>query len=79
MVERPEDYPYSSYRAYIYKNKKDIVYRDLILGMMSKTRKDSIDRYKNFVGGAIEVDLETPIKNVYGGMILGGATFIKEA
>jgi len=79
MVERPEDYPYSSYRAYIYKNKKDIVYRDLILGMMSKTKKDAIYRYKNFVGGAIEVELENPLKNVYSGMILGGTTFIKEA
>ncbi|MDY7030430.1 MAG: transposase [Thermodesulfobacteriota bacterium] len=79
IAERPEDYPYSSYRAYIEKNKKDIVYRDLILGMMSKTKNNAINKYKNFVGGAIEVDLENPLKNVYGGMILGGTRFIKEA
>jgi len=79
MVERPEDYPYSSYRAYISKNKKDIVYRDLILGMMSKTKKEATYRYKNFVGRAIGVELDNPLKNVYGGMILGGTTFIKEA
>ena len=79
MVERPEDYPYSSYRAYIFKNKEDIVYRELILGMISKTKKDAIDRYKNFVDRAIGAGLDNPLKNVYGGIILGGTRFIKEA
>jgi putative transposase len=79
MVERPEDYPYSSYRAYISRNKKDIVYRDLILDMMAKTEKDATYRYKNFVGRAIGLEIDNPLKNIYGGMILGGTTFIKEA
>ena len=79
MMERPEDYPYSSYRAYIFKNKEDIVYREFILGMISKTKKDAIDRYTNFVDRAIKAELDNSLKNVYGGMILGGTRFIKEA
>ena len=79
MVERPEDYPYSSYRAYVSKNKQDIVYRDFILGMMSKNKMKAAKRYNNFVVRAIGVELENPLTNVYGGMILGGTTFKKEA
>ena len=79
IVERPEDYPYSSYSAYISKEKNEIVCRDLVLGMISKTKKDAIYSYKNFVDRAIGADLENPLKNVYAGMILGGTRFIKEA
>jgi len=79
LVERAEDYPYSSYSAYISKGKNEIVYRDLILGMVSKTKKDAIYNYKNFVDRAIGAELENPLKNVYAGMILGGTRFIKEA
>ncbi|NVL90057.1 MAG: transposase [Desulfobacterales bacterium] len=79
MVEKPEDYPYSSYRAYISKAKEDLVYRDLILGMVSNTKKDALYRYKKFVDRAIGAELEDPLKSVYGGMILGGTGFIKEA
>ena len=79
LVEKPQDYPYSSYSAYISKEKTEIVYRDLILGMVSKSKKDAIYMYKDFVDMAIGGELEDPLKNVYGGMILGGTRFIKEA
>ena len=54
-------------------------YRDLILGMVSKSKRDAIYMYKDFVDMAIGGELEDPLKNVYGGMILGGTRFIKEA
>ena len=79
LVEKPQDYPYSSYSAYISRDKTDIVYRDLILSMVSESKKDAIYMYKDFVDMAIEGDLEDPLRNVYGGMILGGTRFIKEA
>jgi len=41
MVRKPEDYPYSSYRSYIFKDKEDIVHRDLLLGMISKSSRYS--------------------------------------
>jgi len=78
-VAKPEDYPYSSYRSYVSKEKDAIVYRDLILGMISKGRKGAPMRYRAFVEGAIGEDLENPLKKPYGGMILGGSGFIKEA
>lgn len=58
MAERPEDYPYSSYCAYILRNKKDIVYRELILGMVSRTKEDAIYKYKDFVDRAIGEELD---------------------
>jgi putative transposase len=79
LVERPEDYPYSSYSAYISKEKNEIVSPDLILGMVSKTKKDAISKYKDFVDRAIGGELEDPLKDVYAGMMLGGTRFIKEA
>ena len=68
LVEKPQDYPYSSYSAYISREKTEIVYRDLILGMVSKSKKEAIYTYKNFVDMAIGGELEDPLKNVYGGI-----------
>ena len=54
MVTKPEDYPYSSYRSYIFKKKEDIVHRDLLLGMISKSSRYSQKKYRNLVHQAIE-------------------------
>ena len=78
-VEKPEDYPYSSYRSFVSKNREDLVYQDLILDMISKDRKKAPMRYRHFVEGVIGEELDNPLKNVYGGIILGGSRFIKEA
>lgn len=40
MVKRPEDFSHSSYMSYISKKKEDIVYRDLKLGMVSKSGRN---------------------------------------
>jgi REP element-mobilizing transposase RayT len=79
VVAKPEDYPYTSYKSYVFKKKEDIVHRDLILGMVSKSRKDSLWRYKDFVERGIEESLEDPLWHVYGGVMLGSKAFIKEA
>jgi len=79
MALKPEDYFHSSYRSFIYKSREDIVYRDLILQMVSKDRKGALKRYRDFVERAIGDMVENPLKNVYGGAILGRQTFIKEA
>ena len=78
MVERPEDYPYSSYRAFICKGKEGIVYRDLLLGMMAEDERKAVKLYKDFVDKAIGIEMESPLKNVYGGIILGKKKFIKD-
>ena len=79
IVKRPEDFKYSSYKSYIFKKREDIVYRDLILGMISKNGRNSKKLYKDFVERSIEEDIEDPLKGSYAGSILGGKTFIKAA
>jgi putative transposase len=78
IVERPEDYPYSSYRAYMGRGKDDIVDRGMILGMMAKDSRKAIRLYRDFVSGAIGIKMESPLSRVFGGIILGKEEFIKE-
>ena len=80
MVSRPEDYPYSSYKSYISSWKKDaLVHNDVILGMLSKEKKIAKKSYKAFVEKGIKEKVENPLKDLYGGSILGGKDFIKGA
>jgi REP element-mobilizing transposase RayT len=79
VVAKPEDYPYSSYRSYVFNEKDDIVDSDLLLGMVSKDRKRARRRYRDFVEKAIDKELDNPLDNLYGGAILGSHEFIQEA
>ena len=47
--------------------------------MISRDGKKSRNRYRHFVEEGIEEMLENPLKNVYGGAILGGEAFIRES
>ena len=78
MVERPEDYPHSSYVSYISLGKDDIVTRDLIWNMISLDKERAPELYRAFVEEALSVEQESPFKDLYGGMILGKKGFIKE-
>jgi len=77
LVKRPEEYLYSSYRFYIMREKKEIVHRDRIWGMISGDGRNGALKYKKFVEEAFGKDLENPQKRVYGGVILGGDKFIQ--
>ncbi|MCK4792878.1 MAG: transposase, partial [Desulfobacteraceae bacterium] len=79
IVEKPEAYEYSSYKSFISKKKEEIVHHDLILGMMSKGGRNAEKRYEAFVEKGIGENIQDPLKDVYGGSILGGKGFIKEA
>lgn len=76
MVNQASDYAYSSYNAYLKAAQDEVVYRDLIWGMLSKRKKDAVEKYRRFVENTEAP--EDPFKEVYGGMILGGSDFIKE-
>jgi len=78
IVARPEEYPHSSYRSYIRKEKEDIVHRDLILEMISQRRKEGPKSYKEYVERAIGEKYESLFKNIYAGVILGSRSFIKQ-
>ena len=71
MVENPEDYKWSSYKAYI--GKKSSTYID----------KQEIRKYLDMTGGSYRLDgmsgeEDSIFKNVYGGFLLGKAGFIRE-
>ncbi len=78
MSERPEDYPYSSLRSYLFPKEKAIVFRGLIWDMISKARKKAPQRYREFLASALLEKPRSPFEKVYGGAILGGRAFIKE-
>lgn len=78
IVAKPEEYPYSSYRSYIRKEKEDIVHRKLILEMISQHRKEVHKAYKEYVERGIGEEDASPLKNVYAGVILGSRAFIKQ-
>ncbi len=46
--------------------------------MTAAERKEARKKYRNYVEAGIGADIESPLENVYGGMILGGERFIKE-
>ena len=79
IVNKPEEYRNSSYRSFINRKKEDIVFRELILSMISKGKKDGLKHYKSFVEKSLAEDVENPLSKVYGGVILGGTQFIKNA
>jgi len=78
MSERPEDYPFSSYRAMVSSTEDSLVSTDTIHGMMANNKKDGRNRYRAFVERGLGQELKDPMEKVYGGIILGGERFIKE-
>ncbi len=78
MVDKPEEHPFGSYRSYILGKKDNLVYRDRIWGMISEKRPDAAKGYRNFVNRGIGLKLENPLRDVYGGVVLGKAGFVKE-
>ena len=75
MNDKPEAYPYSSYRSYISRTKEDIVSRDIILKMIAGDRKGAQKKYKEFVERMNGEAEENPHKKIYGGVILGDMSY----
>lgn len=78
IVSTPEDYPYSSYSSFISRRKDDLGHTDFSLGMFSQKRREGKKKYKEFVERAIGRNDQDPLKEVYGGSMLGGKAFVKE-
>lgn len=73
MVDNPEKYPWSSYKAYLI-DKPD--------GLIEKGRAKELlamdtSLYRQFIQGGIN-SFQDPFKNVHAGFILGCAAFIKD-
>ncbi len=78
IVEKPEDYPYSSYSAYISALGESLVTQAVILEMFKTKESEARKQYRFFVESALDGEPESPMKEVYGGMILGSQEFIKD-
>jgi putative transposase len=72
-ADTPEAYLYSSYRAFIDPRETTFIHRDLLLAMTHGP-----EGYRRFVESALSEGPVHPLKEIYGGMILGRKTFIKE-
>jgi putative transposase len=78
MVEKPEMYPFSSYRAYITGSEDVIVRTATILSLFADESQSAKSRYKDFVEDVVGEDLESPLLKSYGGGILGDEDFVNE-
>ncbi len=78
MVKKPEEYTYSSYKAFISNQREGALTKELLMSMMGNNSGESKRKYKAFVESAIGIEQENPLKSVYGGIILGKISFIKE-
>jgi REP element-mobilizing transposase RayT len=77
MVQSPAEYPHSSYAAYIGED-DGLAHTADLLFLFSKDMQAAKQKYKVFVESAQGEKQESPMKKVYGGMILGSVPFIKE-
>ena len=78
VAQRPEEYPYSSYQAYIGRRPTDCVNTELVLGMAALTACVAPNKYREFVESSIGAEVSDPLEKVYGGLVLGSARFIRK-
>lgn len=78
MTKRPEEYPHSSYQAYVDRRGNDCVKTEMILEMVAPTASVATRKYREFVERGMGVELDNPLKKVHGGLILGGGRFIRQ-
>ncbi len=78
IVDKPEEHPWSSYRAFI--GQADVspwLQRDFILSYFGRKEIYAQQEYCNFVEDLLEQPYESPLKNVFGN-ILGTMDFVEE-
>ena len=74
LAQRPEDYRWTSYRAYIDKAKSPLVDITDTLSCFSDSIVRAVRAYKSFVEAKTGME-ENPFKDVAAGLILGGKKF----
>jgi putative transposase len=79
MVEKPEQYKWSSYRDYINVNKSSKwLCIDFVLSLFCIKTSIAKKQYRRFVESMIDVEYESPLKNGFDSTILGGRSFINQ-
>jgi len=79
IVQRPEDYRWSSYRSYLGTLPFPGWLRtDDILGQLSARRSEARRKYRLFVKDGLKGGIQNPLGQVIAGVALGGTTFWEE-
>jgi REP element-mobilizing transposase RayT len=78
IVERPEQYRWSSYPGYIGKGKENgWVEYSWILSQFGSDRLRSKRKYRGYTEEALKKNVKSPLKSLHSQVILGGEEFIK--
>lgn len=76
MVEKPEQYKWSSYRGYMGKGKEDNwVEYSWVLSKFGQRRKIAGQKYREYTEEGLIVKIESPLKDLLGQVVLGGDEF----
>jgi len=77
IVERPSEYPWSSYPAFIGEaNTPYWLETGWLLSQFGRKKKESARNYKEFVENVDMANVENPEKDLSGGFILGSSDFV---
>ena len=78
MVDRPEEYRWSSYQYYVGQKKSPgWLVTDFILGYFGEKNSEARRGYRTFVETLIGQEYKSPLKEVVGSTILGSRDFIE--
>ena len=78
MVEKPEQYPWSSYLYYAGAQKKPPwLTIDTVLGYLESDAGRAQTQYRGFVDNALDEKRESPLKDVFASTFLGSEKFIE--
>lgn len=79
IVDRPEEYSWSSYRYYIGLEKRpDWLITDFTLSYFGTKVSNAQKRYRRFVEGMIREEYDSPLKDTVASTILGKEDFVEE-
>jgi REP element-mobilizing transposase RayT len=79
IVDRPGEYPWSSFRAYVGEsNPPQWLNRDLILGYFGGITTESQTAYRRFAWETAAPSLKSPLDDVIASTFLGGRDFIEK-
>ncbi|MEA2014884.1 MAG: transposase [Thermodesulfobacteriota bacterium] len=78
ITKLPDDYPWSSYRAYVQEGKtiSPWLERDRLLSYFETTTRKAMNRYRRFVEEINEPFMEEPTTQAVAGSVLGNESFI---
>jgi putative transposase len=79
IVEKPEQYQWSSYRSYTgYSKPPEWLRTGFILGYFAKQTADALRKYRTFIEDRLDKQYESPLKGSIGTSILGSTAFIEK-